>query len=97
VFVGEMGSAMLTPESKAWAQTMMNYMNGTAPGGIKLERWQLPVSGCWWAWGELDGQVPGVLAGGWEPRLNRFRPEQKAVWSRLLFERKAMPIENAAR
>ena len=98
VFIGEMGSSMLSPESKAWAQTMVNYMNGTAPGGIRLERWQLPVSGCWWAWGDLTGNAPqGVLAGGWDPRLNRFRSEQRAVWSQLLFERTAMPIENASR
>jgi endoglucanase len=87
VFVGEMGSSMLSAESKAWAQTLTDYLNGTAPNGIRLDRRQMPVSACWWAWGDLTGQVPrGVLAGGWDPKRNRVRPEQKAVWERLLFD-----------
>jgi hypothetical protein len=82
-----MGSSMLSAESKAWAQTLTDYLNGAAPNGIRLDRWQMPVSAGWWAWGELTGQVPrGVLTGGWDPKRNRFRPEQKAVWERLLFE-----------
>lgn len=98
VFVGEMGSSMLSPESKAWARTMVDYLNGLTPGGIRLERWQLPVSACWWAWGDFTGQVPdGLLRGGWDPRLNSFRPEQKVVWSRLLFEGKVVPIWSATR
>jgi aryl-phospho-beta-D-glucosidase BglC (GH1 family) len=93
VFVGEMGSSMLSSESKAWAKTMTDYLNGTAPGGIRLQPWQLPVSACWWAWGDLTGNVPrGVLTDGWDPRSNRTRPEQKAVWQLLLFQHQAGPI-----
>ena len=98
VFIGEMGSSMISPESKAWAKTMVDYLNGAVPNGIRLSRWQVPVSACWWAWGDLTGEVPnGVLQGGWEPWMNRFRPEQKAVWSRLLFEGKPARFESAKR
>ena len=93
VFVGEMGSSMLSPESKAWAKTMTEYLNGTAPGGIRLQPWQLPVSAGWWAWGDMTGDVPrGVLVGGWDPKWNRMRSDQKAVWERLLFEQHPDPV-----
>lgn len=98
VFVGEMGSSLLTAESRSWASTMVAYLNGTAPDGIRLARWQVPVSAGWWAWGDLTGEVPrGVLRGGWEPWMNKFRPEQQAVWSQLLFDAPAKPIESAIR
>ncbi|HBK08507.1 MAG TPA: glycoside hydrolase [Acetobacteraceae bacterium] len=98
VFVGEMGSSMLTAESAAWAKTMVEYLNGTAPEGIRLARWQVPVSAGWWVWGDLTGEMPqGVLRGGWEPWMNKFRPEQKAVWSQLQFDAQAKPIESATR
>lgn len=98
VFVGEMGSSMLTAGSRAWAKTMVAYLNGTAPDGIRLARSQVSVSAGWWAWGDLTGEVPlGVLRGGWEPWMNRFRPEQQAVWSQLSFRGQAIPIESATR
>jgi aryl-phospho-beta-D-glucosidase BglC (GH1 family) len=86
VFVGEMGSSMLTKESRAWGETLISYMNGSAPGGPRFGDGEQPVSGCWWAWGDLAGQVPrGVLQHGWNPATNGYHAEQRAIWSKLLF------------
>ena len=86
VFIGEMGSSMLTKESRAWASTLISYMSGTAADGPRFGDDEQPVSGCWWAWGDLPGQVPqGVLQHGWNPTTNGYHAEQRAVWSKILF------------
>jgi hypothetical protein len=41
----------------------------------------------------MTGDVPrGVLVGGWDPKWNRMRSDQKAVWERLLFEQHPDPV-----
>lgn len=96
VFVGEMGSSMLSGESQTWAATLLSYMNGTAPGGPRFHSDQQPVSGCWWAWGALPGEVPqGVLKNGWQPATNGFHANQMAVWQQLLFTPRKRTVQAA--
>lgn len=74
VFIGEMGARMENAEEVAWGQTLLDYMDSFKTPS------QLPMSGDWWAWGQLDGQQPnGIMSNG------RPRPEQQVFWSRLLF------------
>ena len=80
VFVGEMGASMSSEQSKAWAATIVPYLNGTAPDGLRLAAGSQGVSTDWWAWGNLEGQNPnGTLKGDWKTP----RPEQEAVYARL--------------
>jgi endoglucanase/chitinase len=80
VFVGEMGSSMISPRSKAWAATIVPYLNGTGPDSLNIGEGGQGVSTDWWAWGNLEGQNPdGTL----EPDWKTPRPEQEAVYSKL--------------
>jgi endoglucanase/chitinase len=80
VFVGEMGSSMISEQGKAWAATIVPYLNGNGPGGLRLPAGGQGVSTDWWAWGHLAGQNPnGSLQADWKTP----RPEQEAVYSKL--------------
>lgn len=82
VWVGEMGSSMITANSQAWAATMTAYMNGQdgTQGGPVFTGKQQPVSGDWWVWGYLPGEAPdGTLNAN-----GSLNAAQKAVWSQLL-------------
>ena len=80
IFVGEMGASMSSAQSKAWADTLVPYLNGTAPDGLKIEPGGQGVSTDWWAWGYLGEQNPnGTLESDWKTP----RPEQEAVYSKL--------------
>ncbi|MBW4034043.1 MAG: cellulase family glycosylhydrolase [Proteobacteria bacterium] len=82
VWVGEMGSSMITANSQAWASTMTAYMNGhdAAQGGPVFTGRQQPVGGDWWVWGYLPGEAPdGTLNAN-----GSLNAAQKAVWSQLL-------------
>jgi hypothetical protein len=80
VFVGAMGSSMTTEESKAWAATIVPYLNGGSLVALQIPAGGQGVSTGWWAWGYLPGQNPdGTLESNW----NTARPEQKAVYSQL--------------
>ena len=84
VWVGEMGSSMTTPEERAWGETLLGYMNGTAPEGLRFSGKQQPVSGDWWCWGHRDGEKPdGCLDSG-----GQLRPEQSPFIAQLLFRPK---------
>lgn len=88
VWIGEMGSSMVSANSRAWAGTLLGYMNGQdgAAGGPMFSGTQQPVGGDWWVWGYLPGESPdGTLDA--DGALN---PAQYAVWRRLL------PISRAA-
>lgn len=79
VFVGEMGSSMRSPQSRAWAATIVPYLNGEGPDGLRIGPGQ-GVSTDWWAWGYLPGQSPdGTLEGDWKTP----KPVQEMVYSRL--------------
>lgn len=80
VFVGEMGSSMTSQQSKEWAETIVPYLNGTAPDGLRIPEGGQGVSTDWWAWGHLAGQNPdGTL----EPDWKTPRPHQEAVYAKL--------------
>lgn len=89
VWVGEMGANFTgtyggenVAQSTAWAQTLLDYMNGKAQDGPRFTGDQQPMPGCWWVWGDRgNDQLNGVLKGR-EPR-----PEQQKWWSQLLFRR----------
>ena len=79
VWIGEMGSSMLLPGSKAWGATLLGYMNGLAPDGPTFQGNQQGVSGDWWIWGNLDGQDPnGCLAADGD-----LRPEQATAIAQM--------------
>ena len=80
VFVGEMGSSMVSDQSRAWAATIVPYLNGLGEDGLKIPPGGKGVSTDWWAWGHLAGQNPdGTLKADWTTP----RPEQEAVYSKL--------------
>jgi endoglucanase len=80
VFVGEIGSSMDSAQSKAWAATIVPYLNGTPPDGLRMPAGGQGVSTDWWAWGYLKGQMPdGTLESDWKTP----RPRQEAVYSKL--------------
>jgi len=84
VWIGEMGSSMKTPEEHAWGDTLLGYMNGREPNGIKLGKRDLPVSGDWWAWGCQPGNIPD----GCLEEQGNLRPEQAPYIAQLLYMRK---------
>lgn len=80
IFVGEMGSSMRSAESRAWAATIVPYLNGSGPGTLHVPEDGQAVSTDWWAWGYLEGQSPdGTLEADWHTP----RPQQLAVYSKL--------------
>lgn len=81
VWVGEMGSTMKTAEDRAWGETLLSYMNGTAPGGLRFSGKQQPVSGDWWCWGYRPGELPD----GCLDQKGRTRPEQGPFIDQMLF------------
>jgi endoglucanase len=84
VWIGEMGSSMNTPGDLAWGATLLDYMNGLAPGGIKVSKHQQPISGDWWAWGYQPGNVPD----GCLDQTGNLRPEQAPYIKQMLFHAK---------
>lgn len=92
VFVGEMGSwfngtVAQVSASTAWANTMVDYLNGKQSGGPKFTAGVRPVSWGWWdleTSSDPNSGVPnyGVLtawAGG------TARPDQLNVYSRMFY------------
>ncbi len=80
VFIGEMGSSMTSARSRAWAATIVPYLNGTGPGGLHVPEGGQGASTDWWAWGYLPGQNPdGTLEADWKTP----RPPQEAVYAKL--------------
>ena len=80
IFVGEMGSSMVSDQSKAWAATIVPYLNGIGADGLHVPSGGQAVSTDWWAWGYLPGQAPdGTLEADWKTP----RPEQEAVYGKL--------------
>lgn len=81
VWIGEMGSSMLTPGARAWAATLVEYLNGTVPGGLKVPPGGQGVGTDWWAWGYLANDNPnGTLEADWQTP----KPRQAAVYRRLV-------------
>ena len=87
VWIGEMGASMKSPASNAWGQTLLDYLNGKAPGGPRLSGNQQPVGGDWWAWGCLTGQNPNGCVG----QDGKLRPEQAPFISQMLFHPETSP------
>ncbi len=80
IFIGEMGSSMESAQSKAWAATIVPYLNGTGPDGLHVPPGGQAVSTDWWDWGHLPGQNPnGNLEADWKTP----RSEQEAVYGKL--------------
>jgi endoglucanase len=81
VWIGEMGSSMLTAGSRAWAATLVEYLNGTVLGGLKIPPGGQAVGTDWWAWGYLANDNPnGTLEADWRT----LKPQQAAVYRRLV-------------
>ncbi len=84
VWIGEMGASMSSPTSRAWGQTLLDYMNGNAPGGPTFSRSQQPIGGDWWAWGCLTGQNPNGCVG----EDGKLRPAQATFINQMLFRQR---------
>ena len=87
VWIGEMGSNMASAGSKAWASTLLDYMNGKdgAQGGPTFSGSQQPVGGSWWNIGSEGGQGnPDGNQTAWGP--GHYKPEQQAVTDQTLFK-----------
>ncbi|MGE3623650.1 MAG: cellulase family glycosylhydrolase [Bdellovibrionales bacterium] len=81
VWIGEMGASMDNNGDRAWADTMVAYVNGTANNGPRFTGTQQPISTNWWVWGYLPGQLPnGTLQSNGTPR-----PEQKVITDQLRY------------
>ena len=86
IFVGEMGASMNSARSKAWAATIVPYLNGTGKDAVRIPEGGQGVSTDWWAWGHLPGQNPdGTLESDWKTP----RPQQQAVYAKL--RQRALP------
>jgi endoglucanase len=81
VWIGEMGASMTSVASKVWGQTLLDCLNGRAPGGMNFTAKQQPIGGDWWAWGCLTGQNPNGCVG----RDGNVRPEQAPFINRMSF------------
>jgi endoglucanase len=81
VWIGEMGASMASADSQAWGKTLLDYMNGAAPNGLRFSRKEQPVSGDWWLWGNLNGQNPNGCLGD----DGKIRPEQAPFIKQMLF------------
>jgi aryl-phospho-beta-D-glucosidase BglC (GH1 family) len=81
VWIGEMGSSMISADSQAWASTIVSYVNGHegASGGPTFSGNQLGMGTDWWAWGNLAGQFPNGTLNA-DGSLNAA---QQAVYSQL--------------
>lgn len=84
VWIGEMGSSMTSANSKAWAATLLQYINGLCAdqGGPKFTGNQQPVGGSWWVVGIEPGEPDGLQT-AWG--LANYRPEQQVITDQLLF------------
>ncbi|HTR16987.1 MAG TPA: glycoside hydrolase family 5 protein [Acetobacteraceae bacterium] len=85
VWIGEMGASMKSSDSKAWASTLLGYMNGAygAQGGPTFSGNQQPVSGSWWVVGPQSDNPDGTQT-AWGP--GHYRPEQQAITDQMLFK-----------
>jgi hypothetical protein len=82
VWIGEMGASMSSAASREWGETLVKYLNGEAPNGLRFKLADQPVSGDWWLWGCLTGQNPN----GCLTDEGKLRPQQKVFIDRLLFQ-----------
>jgi len=85
VWIGEMGSSMRTQGQRAWAATLLGYMNGeyAGQGGPRIAAEQQPVGGSWWLIGPSDDPPFGLQT---EWSLGNYRPDQKKITDRLLMQ-----------
>lgn len=87
VWIGEMGSNMTSSGSRAWAATLLDYMNGKdgAQGGPTFTGSQQPIGGSWWnAGSEGGGGNPDGNQTAWG--FGNYKPEQQAVTDQMLFK-----------
>ena len=90
VWIGEMGASMTSADSQAWGKTLLDYMNGTAPNGLRFSGKEQPVSGDWWLWGNLNGQNPNGCLGD----DGKIRPEQATFIRQMLFQQSKPPSKS---
>jgi endoglucanase len=86
VWIGEMGSNMTSADSKVWAKTLLDYMNGKdgPQGGPTFTHKQQPVSGSWWNIGSEGGQGnPDGIQTQWG--AGHYKREQQAITDQMLF------------
>lgn len=88
VWIGEMGSSMRTPESRKWAWTLIDYMNGKYEnaGGPGFSGEQQPISGSWWLLGPSDDPPYGLQS---EWGTGNYRIEQLKITDQMLMRHRS--------
>lgn len=83
VWIGEMGTSLRTSGQRAWADTLLGYMNGAygKQGGPTFRGDQQPIGGCWWLIGPSNDPPFGLQT---EWGIGNYRPEQKALTDKML-------------
>ena len=86
VWIGEMGASMSSAASKAWGQTLLDYMNGKAAGGPTFSRQPAADQRRLVGLGLPDGAEPEWLHWGGRPGAPR---------AGTLFEPIVVPLQTA--
>lgn len=91
VYLGEIGSSMLSIDAQGWSGTLLSYLNGKqgANGGVTFSGAQQPISATWWAVGPSGGNPDG-LQSDWG--VSYYRPEVQKITDQILFKG---PIESS--
>jgi endoglucanase len=83
VWIGEMGASMNSRDDRAWAGTIVPYLNGKAgaSGGPTFVPPNQPISTDWWCWCQQEGQRPNGLLDD----NGRVRAEQLEITRQLRY------------
>lgn len=68
ILLGEFGSRLQTALDRAWANAMIDYLNGgiaTGSARSELPSGQLGASWLWWSWNPNSGDTGGILKDDW--------------------------------
>jgi endoglucanase len=93
VWIGEIGASMTSPRDKAWADTVVPYLNGKAPGGIVIPPGGQGVGTDWWMWSCLPGFAPD---GALEADKLTPKASQAAVYSQFIQQPLSGQTQNPA-
>jgi Ca2+-binding RTX toxin-like protein len=67
VFLGEIGSRLLTQNDRNWLEKLQAYLNGDfdTNGTIDLAAGQRGIGWAWWSWTPNSGDTGGILSDDW--------------------------------
>lgn len=88
VWIGEGGASLDGTDNQsvadlAWAASLMEYVNGQAPGGPTFTNQAQPIGFDWWYFGDGSGQViDGIYT---DAALTVYNANQQVFWETLLY------------